>query len=308
MGAALRDCCRAAVRPLLIAAFLSAAWLVVAAGPASASADKPNPLGGIAQAADSLLQDAHQTGPELPAANTAPASVLGGATEVLASAADSAAPLLTNTVTNTAPTYTVAQTVTDTVVGAVGGVVSVVDSLVPAVQDVGVPAVPVPTIPQVHVHVPELPVHVPDKVIPAHSSGTAVRESAALAAEVLSPASVGRPAGPAEVTAAPAQMQLAFSPVESLAKTRAVREPSATGGYVVSAAPAPENEPDVLRFVGFQTQAGPSSAGAGSAGAEASGDVDGFWNLLHHAGRQPVPDAALVRAASPAFDPGSSPD
>lgn len=306
MGAALRDCCRAAVRPLLIAAFLAAAWLVVAAGPASASADKPNPLGGIAQAADSLLQDAHQTGPELPAANTAPASVLGGATEVLASAADSATPLLTNTVTNTAPTYTVAQTVTDTVVGAVGGVVSVVDSLVPAVQDVGVPAVPVPTIPQVHVHVSELPVQAPDKTI--HSSGTAEPASAALAAEVSSPASVGRPAGPAEVTASPAQMQRAVSPGESLARTRAVREPAATGGYVVSAAPAPENEPDVLRFVGFQTQAGPSSAGAGSAGAEASGDVDGFWNLLHHAGRQPVPDAALVRAASPAFDPGSSPD
>lgn len=305
MGAALRDCCRAVVRPLLIAAFLAAAWLVLAAGPASASAGDPNPLGGIAQAADSVLQEAaDQTVPELPAANTAPASVLGGATEVVAGAADSAAPLLTNTLTNTAPTYTVAQTVTDTVVGAVDGVVSVADSLVPAVQDVPVPAVPVPAIPQVPL--PELPVQAPDKTI--HSSGTAEPASAALAAEVSFPASVGRPAGPAEVTASPAQMQRAVSPGESLARTRAVREPAATGGYVVSAAPAPENTPDALRFVGLQNQTGPSSAGAGSAGAEASGDVDGFWNLLHHAGRHPVPDAALIRAASPAFDPGSSPD
>lgn len=322
------------MRPFLLAALLAGTWLMLAAGPASAAADKPNPLGTIAQAADSLLQETiDEAVPEIngspdpvvheipvpvvavpPVSGTAatvvdavadatPVPVLGGTTGAVTGVVDSAAQLLTDTVTDTP--------LIETVTGAVDGVVSVVDSLAPALPVIQVPH---PEIPQPQAPRLERPVKAPENSIPGRSAGT-VAPPSDVRTQPASPALGGEAAflaggaRPAEVTVAAQRVRRAVSPLEFLANTQAARALTATIGYIVSAASAPENEPEAaLRFAGFQNQTGPGPAGIGSAGAEPSGDVDGFWSQLHDAGRCPVPDAALILAASPAFDPGSSPD
>ncbi len=111
--------------------------------------------------------------------------------------------------------------------------------------------------------------------------------------------------------AAPQPARRAVSPLEFLANTQALRALAATIGYVVSAAPAPANAPEPeqgFRFAALQNQSGSASAGTGSAGAEASADVAAFWNMRHDARSGLMPDAALILAAGPSFDPGSSPD
>ncbi|MDV8149126.1 hypothetical protein [Arthrobacter sp. B10-11] len=344
MGATLCGRCRTAVRAFLLAALVAVTWLVLAAGPASAAADKPNPLGTVAQAADSLLQKTvNETVPQVgsiadPAVQDAPvpvaavpplagtaatvadvvdgvttAPVLGGTAGAVTGTVDGAAPLLTDTITDTVTDTPLLETVTDAVTGAVDGVVSVVDSLAPVLPVISVPTVPVPSIPQPEIPRPEVPVKAPEKALPARPSATVAPSSGVHTQPVSAALGVEAPffadtARPAEVTAAPQQASRPVSPLEFLANTQAVRALAATIGYVVSAAPAPQSEPGAaLTFPGLQNQTGPSSAGAGSAGAEA-GDVDSFWNQLHDAGRFLVPDAALVLTAGPAFDPGSSPD
>lgn len=339
MGATLCGRCQTALRPFLLAALVAGTWLVLAAGPASATADKANPLDTVAQATDSLLQKTvNETVPQVgsisdpaveddpvpvaavpPVAGTAAtvadivdvvtdAPVLGGTAGAVTGTVDGAAPLLTDTITDTVTDTPLLETVTDAVTGAVDSVVSVVDSLAPGLPVINIPTVPVPSIPQ-----PEIPVKAPEKALPARPSATiapssGVHTQPASAAQGVEAPFFADSTLPAEVTAAPQQASRPVSPLEFLANTQAVRALAATIGYVVSAGSAPQSEPGAaLTFPGLQNQTGPSSAGAGSAGAEA-GDVDSFWNQLHGAGRFLVPDAALVLTAGPAFDPGSSPD
>lgn len=358
MGGTFPDRCRSAVRPLLLAALLTGTWLTLAAGPASAAAEDPNPLGTIGQAAGSLLKETdsllEETVPDifpepgiapvqaiqdipvpvvavpLPVSGTAATvvdvvdPVPGGTTGVVTDVVDSAAPPLTDTLTDAPLVDTVTDaplvdtltdaplvdTVTDTVAGTVDEVASVVDSLAPALPVIHVPELPVPTVPEpvpappvTAVPLP-LPLPLPDVAVPGLP---AVDELPAVPA-AGSDTNAGD-ARPAESTGAPRQVGRPLSLLQFLANTQAIRALAATIGYVVSAAPAPANEPEAaLQFAGLQNQSGSASAGAGAGGAEASGDVDGFWNPLHDAGRCLVPDAALILAASPSYDPGSSPD
>lgn len=331
-----RDRCRSSVRPLLLAAVLTGSWLALAAGPANAASDAPNPLGGIGQAAASLVQDiipeavpqAVQDPPKppvqavpdvpVPAGRTAAIvvdvvdPVLSGTTQVVSDVMDTAAPSL--------PAAPLVETVTDTVTGTVDKVGSVVDSLASTLPDLHVPTAPLPTDPVSALPRPQVPPQVPgqkpDKAAPGHSRGTRVPASdvrsqpAATATGVETASRTGR-VQPAGVSAVTQLVRSALSPLQFLANTHAVRALAATVGYVVSAGPTPADEPAReagLRFAGVQNQSGSASSGTGSAGAEASGDVDGFWNLLPDAGPCLVPDAALILAASPSFDPGSSPD
>ncbi|WLQ05108.1 hypothetical protein [Arthrobacter oryzae] len=344
MGATLCGRCQTALRPFLLAALVAGTWLVLAAGPASAAADKANPLDTVAQATDSLLQKTvNETVPQVgsisdpavpdnpvpvvvvpPVSGTAAtvadvvdvvtdAPVLGGTAGAVTGAVDGAAPLLTDTVTDTVTDTPLLETVTDAVTGAVDSVVSVVDSLAPGLPVINIPTVPVPSIPQPEIPSREHPVKAPEEAFPARPSATVAPSSGvhtqpASAAQGVEAPFFSDSTLPAEVTAAPQQASRAVSPLEFLANTQAVRALAAAIGHVMSAAPAPQSEPGAaLTFPGLQNQTGPSSAGAGSAGAEA-GDVDSFWNQLHDAGRFLVPDAALVLTAGPAFDPGSSPD
>ncbi|WP_156372448.1 hypothetical protein [Arthrobacter sp. Leaf337] len=328
-----RDRCRSSVRPLLLAVVLTGSWLALAAGPANAASDAPNPLGGIGQAAASLVQDivpyaepqAVQEPDEppvqavhdvpTPAVRTAAIvvdvvdPVLSGTTQVVSDVMDTAAPLL--------PAAPLVDTVTDSVTGTVDELGSVVDSLASTLPDLHVPTAPLPTEPVSTLPRPKIPPQVPgqnpDTAAPGLLSGTRVPPSefpsqrAAATSGVEAASSVARvlPAG-----GAPQLVRSALSSLQFLANTHAVRALAATIGYVVSAGPTPADEPareGGFRFAGVQNQSG-SASGTGSAGAEASGDVDGFWDLLHDAGRCLVPDAALILAASPSFDPGSSPD
>ncbi|MFF1384956.1 hypothetical protein ACFVWT_15460 [Arthrobacter sp. NPDC058288] len=278
------------------------AW---SAGTANAASDAPDPLAAPA----ATIQDVPVPVAAVPfpvsgTAATVVAAVdpaVSGTTEVVANVADSTAPLATEIpLMDSPPVDTVSATVTATV----DQVVAVVDSPASALPEVPVPLPEVP--------LPHIPVPLPEKAAPVRAAGTAVPPSdvRSQAAEPVSGVEAASPAGrvrPAEVASAPQHVRLAVSPLQFLANTQGIRVLGATIGYVVSAVPAPEEDAE-LRFAGTRNQSGPGSTGSGSAGAEASADVAGFWNLLHDAGRCLVPDAALILHASPAFDPGSSPD
>ena len=159
--------------------------------------------------------------------------------------------------------------------------------------------------------------HLPEVTVPGRSPVTTVPPSGfdpALAVPAVIGLEATAHAGSQTVqhtAAAPQPARRAVSPLEFLANTQALRALAATVGYVVSAAPTPVNAPEPepgFRFAALQNQSGSASAGTGSAGAEASADVAAFWNILHDARSGLMPDAALIPAAGPSFDPGSSPD
>ena len=348
MGGTFRDCCRIAVRPFLLAALLTVAWLAWAAGSANAASNDPNPLGAIEQATVSLFQ---QTGstlapaikdvPAPPAAVPFPVSgaaatvvnvvdpVVGQAAEAVGTVVNRAAPPLGNAVTGT-----VGGTV-GTVSGTVDPVVTAVDSLAPIVPGVQVPSlplptlplpplpipavpvpgIPVPTVPGPQVPLPQLPVQFPDETLPGRSPVTAVPPSDSVAvtdaAAGLDLRASDRPVSQTATNTAAPLARRAVSSAEFLANTQALRTMATAVGYVASAAPAPATAPEPeqwFRFGALQSQSGSAAAGTGSAGAEASADVAAFWNTRHDARSGLMPDAALNPAAGPSFDPGSSPD
>ena len=80
--------------------------------------------------------------------------------------------------------------------------------------------------------------------------------------------------------------------------------------YLAPSAPpyAPPDTEDLLWLSALQGHSGSASAGTGGGGAEAAGEAGGFWNLWHAPRGALMPDAAHGPAATPSFDPGSSPD
>ncbi|MDQ0078734.1 hypothetical protein [Arthrobacter oryzae] len=334
MGGTLRDCCLVALRPFLFAVLLTVAWLAWAAGSANAASEDPNPLAAIEQGTVSLLQETGSTlAPAIkdvpapvaavpfPVSGTATAvvdvvdPVLGEASDAVAAEVNKAAPPPSDT--DKVPADTVTDTVSDTADTVVSGVDSLAPSL-PGVQPtLPVPTVPIPTVPGPQVPLPETPVHIPEVTVPGRSPVTtvprpgfdAVTEAPAgidLETTARSVSHTARHTGAAQQPA-----RRAVSPLEFLANTQALRAMAATIGYAVSAAPAPANAPEperVFRFAVLQNQSGSAAAGTGSAGAEASSDVAEFWSNRHDDLCGLMPDAALILAASPSFDPGSSPD
>jgi hypothetical protein len=80
--------------------------------------------------------------------------------------------------------------------------------------------------------------------------------------------------------------------------------------YLAPSAPpyAPPDTEHLLWLSALQGHSGSASAGTGGGGAEAAGEAGGFWNPWHAPRSARMPDAAHVPAATPSFDPGSSPD
>jgi hypothetical protein len=333
MGGTLRDCCQTALRPFFLALLLTVAWLAWAACSANASSENPNPLGSLEQATVSLL---HKTGSTLPPAiKDVPAPVAAvretgdgtaaAVVDVVDPVAGQATEATGTAVNNAAPPQT----------DAVSTFVSDVDSLAPALPGVQAPSLPIPTLPIPTVPLPPLPVptvpvptvqgtqvplpdvpgQLPEETVPGRSPVTTASPSGfdavmeALAGLEATARSDSQAAKKAAV--APQQARRAVSPLEFLANTHTLRGMAATIGYVVSATPSPANAPEpepAFRFVALQNQSGSASSGTGSAGAEASTDVAAFWSTRHDARSGLMPDAALILAAGPSFDPGSSPD
>ena len=77
---------------------------------------------------------------------------------------------------------------------------------------------------------------------------------------------------------------------------------------------APSTQPDApdaerpLRRSALQSHSGSAYPGPGGAGANAAGDLSGFWNAFPAGKSARMPDMTQNPAASPPFDPGSSPD
>ncbi|MDR6509036.1 hypothetical protein [Arthrobacter oryzae] len=261
--------------------------------------------------------------------------VISQATEVPGTAVNKVAPPLTDAVTGTVDAVTDA---VDTVSDTVSTIVSGVDSLAPALPGVQVPSLPIPAVPVPTVPLPTLPVPtvpVPTVPLPTVSVPTVPGTQVPLPEGTIpgrSPVTTASPSGfdavaeahagleatarsdsqaAKKTEAAPQQARRAVTLLEFLANTQSLRTMAATIGYVVSATPSPANAPEpeqVFRFAALQNQSGSPAAGTGSAGAEASADVAAFWNIRHDARSGLMPDAALILAAGPSFDPGSSPD
>jgi hypothetical protein len=116
-------------------------------------------------------------------------------------------------------------------------------------------------------------------------------------------ATAGGDRGTAGPALTPAQLL-----VSVLAAT-AVREIQPADYLAPSAPPyAPPDTEKLLWLSALQGHAGSASAGTGGGGAEAAGEAGGFWNPWHAPRGARMPDAAHVPAATPSFDPGSSPD
>ncbi|HET6241779.1 MAG TPA: hypothetical protein VFD99_07310, partial [Arthrobacter sp.] len=116
-------------------------------------------------------------------------------------------------------------------------------------------------------------------------------------------ATAGGDRGTAGPALTPAQLL-----VSVLAAT-AVREIQPADYLAPSAPPyAPPDTEKLLWLSALQGHSGSASAGTGGGGAEAAGEAGGFWNPWHAPRGARMPDAAHVPAATPSFDPGSSPD
>ncbi|HET6268559.1 MAG TPA: hypothetical protein VFE00_00575 [Arthrobacter sp.] len=107
----------------------------------------------------------------------------------------------------------------------------------------------------------------------------------------------------------PAQL-LARAPAAPVlpAALSAPMQPAA--GHPAPSAPpdAPQNTENVLWLSALQSHPGPASSGSGSGGAQAAGEAAGFWNPWHAPMGARMSDVPQTAAASPSFDPGSSPD
>jgi hypothetical protein len=105
---------------------------------------------------------------------------------------------------------------------------------------------------------------------------------------------------------------LALTPAQflvSVLAATAVREIQPADYLAPSAPPyAPPDTEKLLWLSALQGHAGSASAGTGGGGAEAAGEAGGFWNPWHAPRGARMPDTAHVPAATPSFDPGSSPD
>ncbi|WP_087874720.1 hypothetical protein [Arthrobacter globiformis] len=274
--------------------------------------------------------------PELPAVASVPAAVTKPVSPVAGIVADTA-----GTVVNRAPKAVSA--VTRTVTATAAPVLNKTDSLISAAQNViasvpplpiapavPVPAAPAPSLPVPSVSVPRVPV--PSVTVPSvpaleqpadpapdvmrtapHRGAMGNQPNLAVPSHDVPPSAV-RPASNAADRAAPAAgaaLPFAGSGL-SLAELRMTtperREPAA-------ASPATRNlhvhewpGAGLLHpFAISEGTSGSSSPGFEGSGAQAA-DVAGGWDRdLVHAGAR-VFDAGLYLPASPAFDPGCSPD
>jgi len=191
MGGTLRGRCRSVLRPFMLAAFLIFAWLVWAAGSASAASDDSGSPGkssvSVRHEAATTLQ-AIQDLPVPVAAVPSPVSsaaavavdpvvpVLGDGVKAVTTAVVRSDSAPGNTLPDVLPDPLPEASVVDAVTGTVGStvdavthtvnavagtvntVVSVVDSLAPGLPDVEIPTVTVPTLPVPTPGIPTVPV------------------------------------------------------------------------------------------------------------------------------------------------------
>ncbi|MBT2555025.1 hypothetical protein [Arthrobacter sp. ISL-5] len=325
-GSSMRLVCSAAVRAVLVPAIVALAWLIWGAAAAEASAldAKPAAIAGTASAsgapsAASDLTTSRATKPLL-AARVVPsipnltasvtttvstvAATTAGDADSAAGTADATPGIVTGTTNATLGTVAstadavigeadaVVTTVTETaapVLAEVDKVIDVVEGAVHAVHPViSVPGVLLPAVPT-----PQPGVTVPgtDPAQAAPSLGADNKSEGTS----LARATGGQPLDATGPSLAQLQMTTPHRPATARAVQAApVGLPHTT----------PHQEPLASLAKG---PSGSSSSGSEGSGAQAA-DVAGSWSGMHLGAGARTHDANQSVPASPAFDPGSSPD
>ena len=325
----MRLVCFAAVRAALVPVIVALAWLIWGAAAAEASPLDAGPAGIVSSAASDLITSpaakplqAAPIVPGIPNLKAPAATTVSTAAGTVADSADSligTATTTLDTVTGTANTVigeaaAVVTTVTKPaapVLTEVDKVIDVVEGAVPSVPPViSVPSVPLPTVPAVE----------PGVTVPGSHPGTGTPA-------VTSPRDHAPHAGAADnVKATPAHGAGNKSKGTSPARAAAAQPLVAAGLSLVKLQMTTPHRPETARAVQpapmgvpdatppqdplaslAEGPSGSSSSGSAGSGAQAA-DVAGSWSGMPQGSGTRTHDANQSVPASPAFDPGSSPD
>jgi len=299
MGSSLRDRYGFAARALLLSGLLAVAWLLWGAGAADAAPADPAAGPGSAPVAlpsDELLEPG-RAAPLRPADTRGPAALLEAAAATVALppqplTAPAAATALTKVGSSAIPVLSSATPVFTEAAGVIGRAAG---------------AVPVG-------------LHGPVVLPPTPLTETSGQTAGQDAGRAHAPAAAARPL---ENRAAGAQQAAGAVPPPAQLLVRAPAAPAApvlpaaltapmqpAAGHPAPSAPpeAPQNTEKVLWLSAPHSHPGPASSGSGSGGAQAAGEAAGFWHPWHAPMGARMPDVPQIAAASPSFDPGSSPD
>lgn len=325
----MRLVCFAAVRAALVPVIVALAWLIWGAAAAEASPLDAGPAGIVSSAASDLITSpaakplqAAPIVPGIPNLKAPAATTVSTAAGTVADAADSligTANTTLDTVTGTANTVigeaaAVVTTVTKPaapVLTEVDKVIDVVEGAVPSVPPViSVPSVPLPTVPAVEPGV-TVPGSHPGTGTPAVTSPRDHAPHAGAADNVKATPAHGagnKSKGTSPARAAAAQPLVAAS--LSLVKLQMITPHRPETARAVQPAPmgVPDATPpqDPLAALA-EGPSGSSSSGSAGSGAQAA-DVAGSWSGMPLGSGTRTHDANQSVPASPAFDPGSSPD
>lgn len=325
----MRLVCFAAVRAALVPVIVALAWLIWGAAAAEASPLDAGPAGIVSSAASDVFTSpaakplqAAPIVPGIPNLKAPAATTVSTAAGTVADSADSligTATTTLDTVTGTANTVigeaaAVVTTVTKPaapVLTEVDKVIDVVEGAIPSVPPViSVPSVPLPTVPAVE----------PGVTVPGSHPGTGTPA-------VTFPRDHAPHAGAADnVKATPAHGAGSKSKGTSPARAAAAQPLVAAGLSLVKLQMTTPHRPETARAVQpapmgvpdatppqdplaslAEGPSGSSSSGSAGSGAQAA-DVAGSWSGMPLGSGTRTHDANQSVPASPAFDPGSSPD
>lgn len=336
----MRLVCFAAVRAVLVPVIVALAWLIWGAAAAEASPLDAGPAGIVSSAASDLVASpaakplrAAPIVPGVPNLKAPAATTVSTAAGTVADAADS----LIGTATTTLDTVTgTATTTLDTVTGTantvigeaaavvttvtkpaapvlteVDRVIDVVEGAVPSVPPViSVPSVPLPTVPAVEPGVTVPGSHpgtgTPAVTFPRDHAPHAGAADNVKATPALGAGNKSKGTSPARAAAAQPLVAAGLSLVK-LQMTTPHRPETAR-----AVQPAPMGVPDAtppqdpLASLA-EGPSGSSSSGSAGTGAQTA-DVAGSWGGMPLGSGSRTHDANQSVPASPAFDPGSSPD
>jgi hypothetical protein len=330
MGGNMRLVCFAAVRAVLVPVIVALAWLIWGAAAAEASPLDAGPAGIVSSAASDLVASpaakplrAAPIVPGVPNLKAPAATTVSTAAGTVADSADSLIGTATTTldaVTGAATTVigeaaAVVTTVTKPaapVLSEVDKVIDVVEGAVPSVPPViSVPSVPLPNVPAVEPGVAVPGSHPGTGTAPAVTSPRDHAPHAGAADKVKATPALGagnKSKGTSPTRAAAAQpMGAAGLSLGQLQMTTPHR-PEPAGAVQPAPMGVPDATPpqDPLASLA-EGPSGSSSSGAGGSGAQAA-DVAGSWSGMPLGSGTRTHDANQSVPASPAFDPGSSPD
>lgn len=318
MGSRLHVRCGSAVRLLLLAGLAAMAWLIWAAGAADAAPTDPSsgssssgvvllddgPTAPVGEATAAAVAVAHPlksvAAQVLPAASGPPSAPVAGLLPAVQVPSVQLPP-----VPVPVPVSGTVESVVNTSAAVANDAAATV--VTTAITTVDTTAVPLLTgaaalVDQVADVVPVTLPRSPVKTAPVALTETAAPRAGETHPSVAAASQDAKASAGARLLEGPG-----LTPPQFLFGARAVPEMTAAAGHVAPSTPpnAPNNVESLLRL--FASQGNPGSSSGGIDG-QAAADVPGSWSPQDTGRSARMPDATPLPAASPSFDPGSSPD